>query len=137
MPSSRSHDTADVADPTEATIGRRLIALVIDWLIAALVAGLAFGVGYPPSGPRQSFVIQFVFVVVVGLFVGLFGVSPGKRMVRLAVINRDGAAIGWWRGLLRTALMSLVIPALIQTKDGRGLHDLAVGSKVVKIPKPG
>ncbi|MFD1860076.1 RDD family protein [Aeromicrobium camelliae] len=135
MPSSPSHDAPDVADPTEATIGRRLVALVIDWLLAALIAGLAFGIGYPPEGPRQSFVIQFVFIVFVGLFVGLFGVSPGKRAVRLAVINRDGAVIGWWRGLLRTALMSVVVPALIQTKDGRGLHDLAVGSKVVKVPK--
>lgn len=135
MPSSPSHDAPDVVDPTEATIGRRLVALVLDWLLAALIAGLTFGIGYPPEGPRQSLVIQFVFIVVVGLFVGLFGVSPGKRVVRLAVINRDGAVIGWWRGLLRTALMSIVVPALIQTKDGRGLHDLAVGSKVVKVPK--
>ncbi|RLV55970.1 RDD family protein [Aeromicrobium phragmitis] len=135
MPSSPSHDAPDAVDPTEATIGLRLVALVIDWLIAALVAGLAFGIGYPPEGSRQGFVIQFVFIVYVGLFVGLFGVSPGKRIVRLAVINPEGAPIGWWRGLLRTALMSIVVPALIQTKDGRGLHDLAVGSKVVKVPK--
>lgn len=129
MPSSRSHDAP------EASIGRRLLALLIDWIIASVIAALAFGISYPPSGPRQGFIVQGTFIVLVGLTVGLLGVSVGKRIVRLAVINPDGAPIGWWRGLLRTALLSLVVPAVVQTKDGRGLHDLAVGSKVIAVAK--
>ena len=129
MPSPQPSDVPD------ASLGRRFIALLIDWLIASVIAALAFGTSYPPDGPRQGFIVQGTFIVIVGLQVGLLGVSVGKRIVRLAVINPDGAPIGWWRGLLRTALLSLVVPALVQTKDGRGLHDLAVGSKVITVPK--
>jgi len=116
-------------------IGRRLIALIIDWTAAMIIALFVFGNPLPPQKPMQSLVVQGVFIVIVGLMVGVLGVSPGKRIVRLAVINGDGRPIGWWRGLLRTALLTLVIPAIIQNRAGRGLHDLAVGSAVVLVPK--
>lgn len=121
--------------PATPVIGRRFIALFIDWTLAMLIAALVFGTAFPPQTSRQGFIVQGVFVVVVGLLVGVLGVSPGKWAVRLAVIGPDGRAIGWWRGLVRTALLSLVIPALVQNREGRGLHDLAVGSLVVPVVK--
>lgn len=128
MPTEPSTDLYD------ASPGRRLLALVIDWTLAMAFAWAAFGTGFPPQTPGESFIVQGVFVVITGLTIGFLGVSLGKRLVRLAVVGADGRPIGWWRGLVRTALLSLVIPAIIQ-RDGRGLHDLAVGSKVIRIGK--
>lgn len=122
------------ADPTAdaPSTGRRLLALLIDWVVAAFTAVALFGVHYPPEGIGEQLVINGVFVVEVALLVGLLGFSIGKRVMGLRVINPDGRPIGVPRALLRTVLLSLVIPAIVMTDDKRGLHDLAAGSKVVR-----
>jgi len=38
---------------------------------------------------------------------------------------------------VRSLLIALVIPPLVFRPDGRGLHDLAVGSVTVPLPKRG
>lgn len=120
----------------DPSLGRRLLALIIDWVIAALsaVALLGFtGVRYPPDGIRDQLIINAAFVVEVSVLVGLVGFSIGKRIMGLRIINPDGLPIGIWRALLRTLLLSLVVPAIVMTEDKRGLHDLAAGSKVVRV----
>jgi hypothetical protein len=37
------------------------------------------------------------------------------------------------RALLRTFLLALVIPALVRNDEGRGLHDIAAGSRVIRV----
>lgn len=123
-----------VTAPDEPSLKRRLTALFIDWIIAALSAVALFGftgVGFPPDGPRDQLIMNGVFVVEVALLVGTVGHSIGKRVTRLRVIDAAGRPIGVGRALLRTFLLSLVLPAIVMTEDKRGLHDLAVGSKVV------
>jgi uncharacterized RDD family membrane protein YckC len=112
-----------------APLGRRVLALVIDWIIAALSATALTGVSYPPDDPTQNLVITGFFVAEVGLLVGLLGFSIGKRVVGLRIENPDGRPIGIGQGLLRTALVCLVIPPLVQNKEGRGLHDVVSGSR--------
>ena len=90
------------------------------------------GVRFPPDGIRDQLIINGVFIVEVAILVGLTGFSIGKRIMGLRLINPDGRPIGVLRALLRTVLLSLVIPAIVMTDDKRGLHDLAAGSKVVK-----
>jgi len=126
-----------VTNPTDddPSLGRRLLALLIDWLIAAFSAVALFGftgLHFPPDGIRDQLIINGVFVVEVAVLVGLLGFSIGKRVTGLRLINVDGRPIGIPRALLRTALLSLVLPAIVMTDDKRGLHDLAVGSKVVR-----
>lgn len=119
----------------EPALGRRLLALLIDWIIAAFSAVALFGwtgVRFPPDGIRDQLIINGVFLVEVAILVGLTGFSIGKRIMGLRLINPDGRPIGVPRALLRTLLLSLVIPAIVMTDDKRGLHDLAAGSKVVK-----
>ncbi|SKB09541.1 MULTISPECIES: RDD family protein [Aeromicrobium] len=119
----------------EPSLGRRLVALLIDWVIASFSAVALFGwtgVRFPPDGIRDQLIINGVFVVEVAILVGLTGFSIGKRIMGLRLINPDGRPIGVLRALLRTVLLSLVIPAIVMTDDKRGLHDLAAGSKVVK-----
>ena len=115
---------------------RRLGALLIDWIIAALSAVAIAGVSYPPApldkDPSQTFIIIGFFVLEVGLLTGLVGFSIGKRLLGMRIENPDGRPIGVPRALLRTLLLCLVLPAIVMTDDKRGIHDLAAGSGVVR-----
>lgn len=115
-----------------APFGRRLLALLIDWLVAALSAAALAGVSYPPDNIRQHLIITAFYVVEVGLTVGLLGFSIGKRLLGLRVENPDGRPIGVGQGLLRTALVCLVVPPIVTNGDGRGLHDVVTGSREVR-----
>ena len=115
---------------------RRLGALLIDWVVAALSAVTLAGVRYPPApldeDPSQTFIIIGFFILEVGVLTGLLGRSIGKRLLGIKIENRDGLPIGVPRALLRTALLVIVLPAIVMTDDKRGMHDLAAGSRVVK-----
>lgn len=115
---------------------RRLGALLIDWIVAALSAVALAGVSYPPApldeDASQTFVIIAFFVAEVALTNGLLGRSIGKRVLGLRLENPQGQPIGVPRALLRTALLCLVLPAMIMTDDKRGMHDVAAGSRVVR-----
>ncbi|MRJ77861.1 hypothetical protein GEV29_15065 [Aeromicrobium sp. SMF47] len=119
------------------SLGRRLAALLIDWVVAALSAVALAGVSYPPApldeDPSQTFIIIAFFVAEVAILEGLVGRSIGKQLLGLRVEGRTGLPIGIPRALLRTLLLSIVLPAIVMTDDKRGLHDLAAGSRVVRV----
>lgn len=116
------------------SLGRRLLALLIDWVVAALAAvGLA-GVSYPPADIRENLIITGFFVAELAILVGLLGYSIGKRIMGLRIEGPDGRPIGIPRALLRTMLLCLVLPAVVMTEDKRGLHDLAARSRVIRTP---
>ncbi len=72
-----------------------------------------------------------------GLFVGVFGQTPGMFFTRLRCLSfHTGRPIGIPRALLRGLLLVLVVPALIMDGDRRGLHDRAAGSVVVSSARP-
>lgn len=73
--------------------------------------------------------------VLVWLATSFTGASLGQWITRLRVIRIDRRPVGLWVGLVRTALIALVIPPLIFTPDRRGLHDLAVGTVCVNGPR--
>ena len=115
----------------EPSLGRRLAALTIDWFIALGTAAAITRTPVFTEDRVNEWVPLVVFFVEVALLVGLLGFSIGKRIVGLRVINTNGDPIGLVRAGIRTALLCLVVPAIIMTEDKRGLHDLAAGSKVV------
>ena len=47
------------------------------------------------------------------------------------MVTDGGQRLGLWRTIVRTVLICLVIPALVYDSQGRGIQDLAVGSRVV------
>src|SRR6266545_3236613 len=86
----------------------------------------------PPARPR-AWAAPVVLIAEYGFFIGLFGQTPGMWMVRIRCVSMaDGGRLGLVRAALRGALLCLVVPALIM-KDGRGLHDRAVGSVVLSL----
>lgn len=72
--------------------------------------------------------------ILVWLSTALTGASPGQRLLRLRVIRLDERRIGLWVGFVRTALIALMLPPLVFTREGRGLHDLAIGTAAVNGP---
>lgn len=116
-----------------ADLWRRLGALAIDWLASLLIARLAFsGLGY--LSDEYSFGVLAVFAAEVIILTWLTGSSFGQRIVGIRVVRLDGGRLALWRIALRTALICLVIPAVVYDSNGRGLHDRAVGSVVIIAP---
>ena len=116
-----------------ASWGRRILALFVDWITClAVVEGLvAAGVlGGNPNGLGTL----ALFVVESALFTALAGGSFGKLATRIRVVRRDGSGQppSLLRALLRSVLVALLIPPLL-TFDGRGLHDVAAGTRSVTI----
>jgi uncharacterized RDD family membrane protein YckC len=120
--------TEDLRSTKVASFGRRFGALLIDWALCTLVASLFVADLRANPWPQLG-----VFVLVHALFAGLFGQTPGMAVTRIRVVSiADGGAIGIPRALIRAVLLAIVIPAVISDGDGRGLHDRAAGSIVVR-----
>lgn len=118
------------AEGQVAGIGRRLLALIIDWLAATGVSLLVFrDVAY--GSVESSFAVLALFALEVIVLTWLIGASFGQRLLGLGVVRTDGSRLSLGRAALRTLLLCLVIPAVVMDSLGRGLHDRAVDSVVI------
>lgn len=114
-----------------AGYGRRLGALFIDWVIALLtVSFIAAVAGWRPS-PGNLWPVA-AFGVETWLLTALLGLTFGKRVFGLRVVRLDGGPVGPLWALVRTALLLLIVPALLWDRDYRGLHDKAAHTVVVR-----
>ena len=118
-----------------ASWGRRIIALLVDWLASTLVVVVVLGPAGWSENPGSSFYTLLVFALESTVLTAVAGGSFGKLATRLRVVRNDGSGrpIDLLRSLLRQVLVCLVIPPLVFRPDGRGLHDLAAGSVTVTI----
>lgn len=113
---------------------RRVGALFVDWMIAWATTLLITGASYGDAPDQMPFWLPIlVFWVEVTLVTSLLGMSIGKRLFGIRVAGYDGRPIGPAGAAIRTALLCLVIPALLVTDRQRGLHDVAAKSIVVKV----
>ncbi|PHQ50326.1 RDD family protein [Streptomyces cinnamoneus] len=113
-----------------APVGRRVVALLVDWALCMLIAyGLLAG-GEPQRAGNWAVLIFFVLSV---LTVGTVGCTPGKRLLGLRVAAEGGGRLSLPRVLLRSLLIVLVVPAVVWDRDTRGLHDRLTRSVQVRI----
>lgn len=105
-------------------LGRRIGALAIDGAIADLIAFAFFD--------YNSWAILAILAILQVLFITLLSGSIGHLIVGLRVVPLKPGWIGVWRPLLRTALLCIVVPALIWDRDQRGLHDKFAGTVLVR-----
>ena len=129
-----SQSTTAQAGLRTASWPRRILALVVDWTASTLVVIAVLG----PSGwseSRSSGVFTMgVYIVESTLLTALVGGSFGKLATRLRVVRLDsGRPPDLLRSLARVVLICLVVPPVIYKPDGRGLHDLAVGTATIPV----
>jgi uncharacterized RDD family membrane protein YckC len=111
-----------------ATFGRRVVALFLDWIAALLISRALVGT---PETLLESFATLIIFALEVTILTWLWGSSFGQRLVGIRVVGRT-RRLGLVGAALRTVLICIVIPPAIWDSDGRGLHDRAVDSVVVR-----
>jgi uncharacterized RDD family membrane protein YckC len=107
-----------------ARAGRRIAAIAIDWALSVLVSYAFFN--YDPIATL------LVFVLIQIVFVAFTGASIGHRFLGLRVGVLGGAALGFWRPIVRALLIGIVIPAVIWDRDQRGMHDRLIGTVLVR-----
>ena len=124
-----------------ARLGRRIAALAIDWFASLAVSWVFFpdpqsaAPGLLSGDPTATLA---VFAGTTAILVSTLGTTIGHRLLGLQVVRlRDVRDPAGWRppglaGLLRTVLLSLGIPAAIWDRDGRGMHDAAAGTVIVR-----
>jgi len=121
-----------------APMGRRLIALIVDWLLCALIASSLTGHAlFGGANDKHYFAAQYatlgLFVLEVYLLTAVSGLTVGKRLLRMRTIRTDGGAPGFKWAAVRTLLLLFVVPACLTDRDGRGLHDRAANTIVVRM----
>ncbi len=114
-----------------ARFGRRLVGVMIDWLLCSVVAAALWGYSIT-GGDSGSFKPLVIFAVQHLILVGTIGFTIGHRVVGLRVVRLGGGLPGFVPALARTILLVLAIPALIWDRDDRGLHDKVAGTVVIR-----
>ena len=128
-----------MTQPATAPFIRRVIALAIDWAIATVLVATFFRI---PENATDAVVMQNSFVqswftldafaVLQIVAIWLFGASIGHGMTGLQIVSLNGKRAGFLRVTLRTLLLALVVPACVWDSNGRGMHDRAVKTAIVK-----
>ncbi|MCV7317387.1 RDD family protein [Mycolicibacillus parakoreensis] len=115
-----------------AGMGRRMAALLVDWLIAYGLAALAMTLGWLDA-PHLSAAVLVIWLVLGAVSVRLYGFSPGQFTLRLRVASVDARQhVGLGRAVGRGLLIASVVPALFTDGDGRGFQDRLTGTAVVR-----
>jgi uncharacterized RDD family membrane protein YckC len=123
-----------------ASMGRRLGALLIDWLLCELIVSTwthhAFFSSGGTADPHYFTTLYWtmaLFALEVYLLTAISGLTVGKRLLRIRVIRTDGGRPGFGWALIRTLLLFFVVPPLLSDRDLRGLHDRASDTIVVRM----
>ena len=107
-----------------ARLGRRILALIIDWGTAVLLSVVFFA--YDPWATLA------IFAVAQSVLLLTANGSVGHLLLGMRVVPLNAGYLGVWRPFVRTILLCLVIPAVIWDKDQRGMHDRLIGTVLVR-----
>ena len=80
----------------------------------------------------NSWATLAIFAVAQIVFLLTVNGSVGHLILGMRVVPLAGGYLGLWRPFARTALLCLVIPAVIWDRDQRGMHDRLVGTILVR-----
>lgn len=122
------------------TTGARLAAFLVDAIASSLIAALFVsathsatrnGDGVADHLPGSWSLLPLAIDYVIGMLVA--GRTVGMYLFRLRIVRVDRpAAVNPGQAIIRTLLLFLLVPAVIWDRDGRGLHDRASGTAVVR-----
>lgn len=113
-----------------AGTGRRVLAIAVDWLLAALVASLFLSSAVSTSTGLWRLATWAAISVVA---VAIFSTTPGQLVVGIGVARVDAEVpVGVVRAVARVALIALVVPVVVWDVDGRGLQDRLTQTVVIR-----
>ena len=107
------------SSPTPATLALRFAAYAIDSILVGIAGFLIQLIGWGGNfgsmiNPDHMFTGRYMWILTAGtltsglyfaLFEGLRGATPGKALARLRVVNCGGSPAGFWRVVLRVAIL--------------------------------
>jgi uncharacterized RDD family membrane protein YckC len=140
MSAPQAHRGEKIGLPVEgrgslASTGPRLLAFAVDAVASALVAALfahrSGGKTFADKLPGAWSLIPFALDYVIGVLAagGTLGMYlTGLRVIRIG----KNAPVDPVRIIVRTALLCLLVPALVFDQDGRGMHDRLTDTAVVR-----
>lgn len=117
-----------------APLGRRFLAILIDWVICQLIAMTFFGMEWGRASGLTAFAPLIILFVENLLLVTTLGTTIGHKLVgvRVVTVGTQDQPPPPGRSALRALLLCLAIPAIIMDAVMRGLHDKAARTVVVR-----
>jgi len=110
--------------------GRRMLGVLIDWLLCAAIAKGFFDGGQRWAAPYVApaiFFAQYLFFSTLG------GATPGHRIVGLKIVRfSDGQMPTPIQALIRTSLLVIVLTAITFDQNGRGINERLSNTVLVK-----
>ena len=117
---------------TRVSLGRRMSALMVDWLACYFIVAASAG-GLGKMAPNRSWTVLALFFAEVAILSALQGASLGHRIFGIKIIRfADGGAITPVQALIRSALLVTVIFAITFDENGRGMHERFSGSALTR-----
>jgi len=119
-----------------ASGGARLLAFLVDLLLAALVTPLFVRFDLQDPVAMQSYNLWSggIWLAISVVSAGFFGFTPGMGLLGIRVARLDGAAlVGPVRALVRGVLPLVIIPAAVPNADGRSWLDRLTGTVVIRM----
>ena len=120
---------ADVRYP-RVSQGRRMLGVLIDWLMSyAIAIGFFVEFGEPTMGAA----VFLIFTAQYLIFAALGGATPGHRIVGLKIVRfSDGGMATPLQALIRTGLLILIITAITFDQNGRGVNERMSNTVLVR-----
>ena len=120
------------ADPRYPRVsqGRRMLGILIDWLLC-----LAIAKGFFDGGQRwpEPFVAPVIFAFQYFIFALLGGATPGHRIVGLKIVRfSDGLMPTPLQAFIRTGLLVVVVTAITFDQNGRGINERLSNTVLVR-----
>lgn len=117
-----------------ATTGSRIAAFFVDLIVGGAIGGLVNVFVTDPTPLQRTLSGNGAFALQVLVLTALTGQTLGMKLLglRVARLSDTAGVPGFLPAAVRTALLVLLLPALLFDRDGRGLHDKAAGTVVLR-----
>jgi uncharacterized RDD family membrane protein YckC len=117
-----------------AGLGSRVGAFLVDLVVSGLAGSLVNVVVASPTDAQRNLAGYAAFAVLYVVGLALTGQTIGMRLLGLRVrpLPADRPALGLVPALVRTLLLAAFLPAVVSDRNGRGLHDKAARTVVVR-----
>ena len=117
---------------TRVGLGRRMAALMVDWLACYFIVTAASG-GLGALAPNRAWTVLTLFFAEISIFSALQGATMGHRIFGIRIVRFvDGGAISPLQALIRSLLLVTVIFAVTFDENGRGMHERFSGTVLTR-----